>query len=71
MQGTGRQALQSDRTEKNQFYRFTFTSELQEEIRDNVGEGDDSRTSRRFWFGFGLLERTDILFPGQVGKVFR
>ena len=66
MQGTGRLTLHSD-----QFYRFIFTSELEEEIRDIVGEGDDSRTSRRFWFGFGLLERTDILFPGQVGKFFR
>ena len=66
VQGTGPLALQSDR-----FYRFKITSELQEEITDNVGEGDDSTIFIGFWFGFGLLERTDILSPGQVGKVFR
>ena len=66
MQGTGPLTLQSDR-----FYRFKITSELQEEITDNVGEGDDSTISIGFWFWFGLLERTDILFPGQVGKVLR
>ena len=45
---------------------FSFTSELHGEITDNVDKGDDSTTSRRFSFGLGLFEVTEILFPGQV-----
>ena len=47
-----------------------FTSDLQDGITyNNELEGDASRTFRVFWFGFGLFERTETLFPGQVGKV--
>ena len=48
-----------------------YTSELQDEITVKLLEGDASRTVRRFLFGFGLFERTEILLPGQVGRVGR
>ena len=47
---------------------FSFTSELHGEITDNVDKGVDAKTSRRFSFGLGLFEVTEILFPGHVTR---